>query len=58
MFYRKRTNNPEDNYAVCIKKNDHIIGHFPLGKSSNFTRFVFYFSKADEYSLCEVAMTG
>ena len=48
----------EDKYAVCVKKNDHIIGHFPLGKSGNFAKTIFYFLRADEYSVCEVVITG
>ena len=28
----RELDNPGDKYAACVKKNDHIIGHLPLGK--------------------------
>ena len=30
----------------------------PLGISGNFAKTIFYFLRADEYSLCEVSITG
>ena len=29
----RETGNPKDKYAVCVKKNECIIGHLPLGKN-------------------------
>ena len=28
----RELDNPGDKYATCVKKNDHIVGHLPLGK--------------------------
>ena len=54
----RELDNPGDKYAACVKKNDHIIGHLPLGKWNNFAKTIFYFLRADEYSLSEVIITG
>ena len=35
--------NPKDKYAVCVKKNEYIVGHLPLGKTGNFAKTMFYF---------------
>ena len=48
----------DNKYVVCVKKNDRIVGHLPLGKSGNFVKSIFYFLRADEYSLYEVVITG
>ena len=50
--------NPKDKYAVCVKKNGCILGHLPLGKTSNFAKTIFYFLRADKCSICEVEITG
>ena len=47
----REKDNPEEKYAVFVTRNDRIIGHFPLGKSGNFAKAIFYFLIADEYSL-------
>ena len=38
-----------DKYAVCVKKNNEIVGHLQLGKDGKFAKTVFYFLRADEY---------
>ena len=35
--------NPKDKYAVCVTKNECIVGHLPLGKTGNFAKTMFYF---------------
>ena len=50
--------NSKDKYAVCVKKNEYIVGHLPLGKTGNFAKTIFYFLRADKYSICEVEITG
>ena len=40
---RKR-DNPMDKYAVCIKKENKIVGHLPLGKSGKFAKKNILFS--------------
>lgn len=51
-------NNPVDKYAVCVKKENKIVGHLPLGKSGKFAKTIFYFLRADELSSCKVTVTG
>ena len=41
-----------------MKKNECTVGHLPLGKTGNFSKSVFYFLSADQYSICEVEITG
>ena len=51
-------NNIKDKYAVCVKKNNVVIGHLPLGKSGKFAKMIFYFLRADPYAKCVVVVTG
>ena len=37
--------NLKDKYAVCIKKENRIVGHLPPGKSSKFAKTVFIYFK-------------
>ena len=50
--------NVVDKYAVCVKKNDEIVGHLPLGKNGRFAKTIFYFLRADCYGKCNVIITG
>ena len=47
-----------DKYAVCVKKNNEIVGHLQLGKDGKFAKTVFYFLRADEYSSCDILVKG
>ena len=47
-----------DKDAVCIKKENEIVGHLPLGKDGKFAKTVFYFLRADEYGSCNVLIKG
>ena len=38
-----------DKYAVCVKKENEIVGHLPPGKDAKFAKTVFYFLREDEY---------
>ena len=49
--------NPMDKYAVCVKKEDKIVAHLPLGKSGKFPKTVFYFLRPDEFSSCKIVVT-
>ena len=44
-------------YAVCVKKNNVIVGHLPLGKVGRFAK-IFYFLRVDRYAECKVIITG
>ena len=50
--------NPKYKYAVFVKKNECIVGHLSLSKTGNFAKTIFYFLRADKYSICEVEITG
>ena len=54
----RETSNPKDKYALCVKKKECKVGHLPLGKTGNFAKTIFHFLRADEYSICEVEITG
>ena len=45
--------NPMDKYAVCVKKENKIVGH-----SGKFAKTIFYFLRADELSSCKIVVTG
>ena len=47
-----------DKYAVCVKKENEIVGHLPLGKDGKFAKTLFYFLRADEYGSCNVLIKG
>ena len=47
-----------DKYAVCVKKENEIVGHLALGKDGNFAKTVFYFLRTDEYGSCNVLIKG
>ena len=38
-----------DKFAVCVKKENEIVGHLPLGKDGKFAKAVFCFLRTDEY---------
>ena len=42
----------------CVKEEDEIVGHLPLGKDGKFAKAVFYFLRVDEYCFCNVLMNG
>ena len=50
--------NVVDKYTVCIKKNNVIVGHLPLGKDGRFAKKIFYFLRANRYAECKVTITG
>ena len=50
--------NPVDKYAVAVKKNNVVVGNFPLGCCDKFAKTIFYFLCADKWSECKVIVTG
>ena len=58
LLSEREPDNPKDKYAVCVKKENRIVGHLPLGKSGKFAKTIFYFLKADELSSCKIVVTG
>ena len=47
-----------DKYAVCVKKENKIVGHLPLEKSGKFAKKIFCFLRADELSSSKIVVTG
>ena len=39
-----------DKYAVCVKKNNVIVGHLLLGKDGRFAKIMFHFLRAKRYA--------
>ena len=58
LLSEREPNNPKDKYAVCVKKENKIVGHLPLGKSGKFAKTIFYFLRADELNSCKIVITG
>ena len=58
LLSEREPDNPENKYAVCVKKEKGIVGHLPHGKSANFGKTIFYFLKADELSSCKTVVPG
>ena len=54
----REPDNPKDQSAVCIKKNECIVGHLPLPKTGNFVKTIVYFLRVEKCSICEVEITG
>ena len=54
----REPDNPMDKYAVCVKKENKIVGHLPLGKSGKFAKTIFYFLRADELRSYKIVVTG
>ena len=50
--------NAMDKYAVWVKKNTSIVGHFPLGKNRTFAKMMFYFLRADQDVEWKVVIIG
>ena len=55
---KRKPENPIDKYTVCVKKENKIVGHLPLGKSGKFAKTILYFLRADELSSCKIVVTG
>ena len=53
LLSEREPENPKDKYAVCIKKENRIVGHLPLGKLVNFAKTIFHFLKDAELNSCK-----
>ena len=51
----REPDNAMDKYAVCVKKENKIVGHLPLEKSGKFAKMIFYFLRVDGLSSCKIA---
>ena len=50
--------NAADKYAVCVKKENNIVGHIAKGLSGRFAKRIFYFMRAGDFATCDVFVTG
>ena len=49
--------NPEDRYAVCVKKEIKGVGHLPLGRLGKCAKAIFYFLRPYKLSSFKVIVT-
>ena len=47
-----------DKDAVCVKKENEIVGHLPLRKDGKFAKTELYFLRANEFGLCNALIKG
>ena len=47
-----------DKDAVCVKKDNVIVGHLPHCKNERFAKMIFHFLRADKYAEYKVIITG
>ena len=57
LWCDREPDDPMDKYALCVKKENKIKGHLPLGKSHKFAKTIFYFLRADELRSCKIVFT-
>ena len=50
--------NEYDKYAVAVERCGDVVGHFPKGRSSRYTKTVSYFLLASNANCCRVEVTG
>ena len=39
-------------FAVCVEKDDRVVGHLKKGDSGKFTKTIFYYLRSDTYCNC------
>ena len=44
--------NRVDKFAVCVEKDDRVVGHLKKGDSGKFTKTIFYYLRSDTYCNC------
>ena len=52
-----KSGNEVDKYAVCVKKDEVIVGHLPLIETGRFAKLIFYFLRAGSYGNCNIVIT-
>ena len=50
--------NPEDAYAVSVKRDGSIVGHLEKGISERFSQIIFFFLRADRSASCRAIIMG
>ena len=44
--------NRVDKFAVCVQKDQTVVGHLKKGDSGKFAKTIFYFLRSDTYCNC------
>ena len=47
-----------DKYAVCVLKNNEIVGHLSKGKSRKFAKTILFFFRADQCGYCHAVLVN
>ena len=55
---RREPENIVDKFAVCVEKDDRVVGHLKKGDSGKFAKTIFYFIRSDVYSQRYVEING
>ena len=50
--------NRVDKLAVCVEKDQAVVGHLKKGDSEKFAKMIFYFLRSDTYSSCYAKVSG
>ena len=50
--------NHVDNLAVCVEKDQTVVGHLKKGDSGKFAKTIFYFLRSDTYCNCYAEVSG
>ena len=50
--------NRVDKFAVCVEKNQTVVGHLKKGDSGKFAKTIFYFLRSDTYCNCYAEVSG
>ena len=55
---RREPENMKDAFAVCVLRNEEIVGHLKKGDNGRFARTIFYFLRADAGNRCRAIVKG
>ena len=50
--------NRVDKFAVCVEKDQTVVGHLKKGDSGKFAKTIFYFLRSDTYCNCYAEVSG
>ena len=53
-----KPNNRVDKFAVCVKKDQAVVGYLKKGDSGKFAKTIFYFLRSDIYCNCYAEISG
>ena len=56
--HRREPENLNDAFAVCVLRNEEIVGHIKKGDNGRFARTIFYFLRAAADNRCRATVRG